>query len=135
MAVSYTDISAAMATRLNGLAGSYAIQFENQNFTPPAGAPYLAESMNPTGVVPVALRSGGTDALEGFYQVLCYAPAGLNKGAAFAAADAVEGRFTRGLRLTHGSTTVVVLRAERNAGFRSGDRFVVPVSIYYRALV
>lgn len=133
--MSYTNISAAFATRLNGLAGTYAIQFENQSFDPPANAAYLAESLNPTGVVPMAIAASGTDSLEGFYQVLCYAPAGLNKGAAFAAADAVEGQFTRGLRLTHGGTTVAVLRAERSAGFRSGDRFVIPISVYYRALV
>jgi hypothetical protein len=30
---------------------------------------------------------------------------------------------------------VAVLRVERSGGFRSGDRFVVPISIYYRALV
>jgi hypothetical protein len=134
MTVSYTDISAAMATRLTTVSGGYAIQNENETFNPPAGAPFLSESMNPTGVVPVALRSGGTDALEGFYQVLCYAPAGLNKGAAFTAAVAVEARFVRGLRLTHGATTVAVLRTERSASFKSGDRFVVPISIYYRAL-
>jgi hypothetical protein len=135
MTVSYTDVSAAMATRLSGVSGGYAIQYENQSFSPPAGAVYLSESLNPTGVVPVALRSGGTDALEGFYQVLCYAPAGLNKGAALAAAGAVEARFTRGLRLTSGGTTVSVLRVERSTGFRSGDRFVVPVSVYFRAMV
>lgn len=133
--MSYTDISAALATQLNGLAGSYAIQFENQSFEPPADAAYLAESLNPTGVVPMAIASSGTESLEGFYQVLCYAPAGLNKGLAFSAADAVEAQFPRGLRLTHSTTTVAVLRVERSGGFRSGDRFVVPISIYYRALV
>jgi len=135
MTVSYTDVSAAMATRLSGVSGGYAIQYENQSFNPPAGAVYLSANLNPTGVVPVALRSGGTDALEGFYQVLCYAPAGLNKGAALAAAGAVEARFTRGLRLMSGGTTVAVLRVERSTGFRSGDRFVVPVSVYFRAMV
>lgn len=133
--MSYSNISAAMATRLNSLSGTFSIQFENANFSPPAGAVYLAESINPTGVVPVALRSGGTDSLEGFFQVLCYAPAGLTKGAALAAADAVEGQFQRGLRLTHGGTTVAVLRAERNTSFLSGDRFVIPLSIYFRAMV
>lgn len=132
--MSYTNISAAFATRLNNLSGSYSIGFENQSFEPPANEAYLVESLNPTGVSAMALISGGTDALEGFYQVLCYAPAGLNKGEAFAAADAVEGQFSRGLQLTHSGTTAVVLRAERSAGFRSGDRFVVPISIYYRAL-
>lgn len=135
MAVSYSDISAAMATRLNVLADTFQIHFENNNFNPPANAVYLAEKLNPTGVVPIGLRSGGTDALEGFYQVLCYAPAGLSKGVAVAAANAVEAQFQRGLRLTHGTTTVAVLRVERNTSFISGDRFVVPLSIYFRAMV
>lgn len=133
--MSYSNVSAAFATRLNTLAGTYAIQSENNAFTPPANAPYLAESLSPTGVVPMAIASSGTESLEGFYQVLCYAPAGLNKGAAFAAANAVEALFTRGLRLSYGGTTATVLRTERSRGFRSGDRFVIPISVYFRALV
>lgn len=133
--MSYTNISAAFATRLNGLSSSYSIGFENQSFDPPANEAYLVESLNPTVVAALGLKNSGTDALEGFYQVLCYAPAGSTKGAAFAAADAVEGQFARGLRLTQNGVTASVLRSERSPGFVSGDRFVVPVTIYYRALV
>jgi hypothetical protein len=131
--MSQTNISAALSTRLATVSGGYAIQYENQSFTPTANAPYLAESLNPTGTNVVALSAAGSEALQGFYQVLCYAPAGMTKGPAFSAADAVEAIFTRGLRLTYGGVEVTILRTDRAPGFRLGDRFVVPISVYYWA--
>lgn len=131
--MSQNNISAALSSQLDTLSGDYAIHFENAAFTPPAGEPYLAESINPTGTIPMAIASTGSELLQGFYQVLCYAPAGLNKGAAFAGAGAVEAAFQRGDRLSYDNQEVTILRVERSAGFRSGDRFVVPLSIYYRA--
>lgn len=131
--MSQNKVSAALSSQLDTLSGSYAIQFENASFAPTANAPYLAESINPTGTIPMALANAGSEVVQGFYQVLCYAPAGMNKGAAFSAADAVEGAFQRGDRLTYDDQEVTILRVERSAGFRSGDRYVVPLSIYYRA--
>lgn len=130
-----SNISAALSTQLATVSGGYAIQYENQSFDPPASAPYLAESLNPTPTNVVALSTAGSEALQGFYQVLCYAPAGMTKGPAFSAADAVEAIFPRGLRLTYNGVEVTILRTERAIGFRSGDRFVVPISIYYWAAV
>lgn len=131
--MSQSKVSAALSSQLDLLSDDYAIQFENVSFTPPAGEPYLAESLNPTGTIPMALANAGSELLQGFYQVLCYAPAGMNKGAAFAAADAVEALFQRGDHLTYDGQEVTILRVERSLGFRSGDRYVVPISIYYRA--
>lgn len=131
--MSQSKISAALATQLATISNDYAIHYENQSFDPPAGEPYLAESLNPTGTNVVALSAAGSEALQGFYQVLCYAPAGMTKGAAFAASDAVQSIFLRGHRFNYGGIEVTILRTERSMGFISGDRFVVPVSIYYWA--
>lgn len=129
--MSNVEISAALATRLS--ATTYDVQYENSAFTPVAGEVYVAESLIPASTVPMGLA--GSDSLEGIYQVLVYGMAGENKGAAFNAADEVADLFPRGLRLTSGSITTTILRVERATGFQSGDRFVVPLSIYYRAAV
>lgn len=124
-------ITAALAGHLSTL--DVAIQYENAPFTPVAGQVYLAESLIPTSNVPVGIAMGGSNAAEGIYQVLVYSMAGATKGEAFNVADDVEALFERGTRLTHDGITTTILRVERNAGFMSGDRFVVPLSIYYRA--
>lgn len=128
--MSHTDVSAAMATRLGTL--SYPIAYENADFTPPSGV-YLAERLMPVETRPMGLAAESSDVLEGMWQVLCYSPAGEGKGAAFKAADAVAAAFPKALRVTHDGIEATVRRSEQNAGFVSGQRFVVPVTVYYRA--
>ena len=129
--MSNLEISAALATRLS--ATTYAVQYENAAFTPVAGDVYVAESLIPASTVPMGLA--GSDSLEGIYQVLVFGMVGENKGAVLNAAYAVANLFPRGLRLTSGSVTTTILRVEWATGYESGDRFVVPLSIYYRAAV
>lgn len=125
-------ISAAFATRLNEV--GLPTKYENADFTPPVDGVYLAESLVPSDVVPIGIANGGSDALMGFYQVLIYAPLGGTKGAAFTGADDVAGYFMRGDRLSASGVTVTILRTVIGASFQSGDRFVIPISIYYRAV-
>jgi len=131
--MSNSAISAALATRLSGL--SLPTQYENSDYTPPADTVYLAESIIPAATIAMGIANTGSDAREGIYQVLIYAPAGSTKGGAFATADSVEAHFTKGLRLTYAGVTVTILRTERETAFMSGDRFALPISIYYRAMV
>jgi len=128
--MSHAIVSAALATVLDTL--DVPTAFENADFVPPAGVPYLSESLLPSGTVPLGVSSSSSDLFEGIYQVLAHAPAGAGKGAAFALAQQVLDLFPRGLRTTFSGSTVTIRRAEQNAAFKSGDRFVVPVSIYYR---
>lgn len=129
--MSNISISAALASHLSTL--DIPTQYENAPFTPAAGELYLAESLIPTSNIPMSIVAGGSNSSEGIYQVLVYSMAGETKGAGFAVADQVEALFERGTRLTHDGITVTILRVERNAGFMSGDRFAIPISVYYRA--
>lgn len=131
--MSQNNIAAALATHLTDLSGDYQIAYENADFTPPADEVYLAESLNPTTVEAMSLSATGSQILNGFYQVLCYAPRGATKGGALAAAGAVEAAFQKGDRLTYNGTEVTILRCERNPAFMSDDRYAIPLTIYYRA--
>lgn len=131
--MSHTKSSAALSTRLSGIPGSFSIQYEGQAFNPPDGEAYLSESTQPQASEPVGPNSASSTVLEGLYQVLCSVPKGSGKGLAFAAADAVEARFPRGLRVTHDGQETTVRRVVRNPGYTNGARYIVPVSIYYRA--
>ena len=126
-------ISAALAVRLNTL--GVPTHWQNTDYNPPADTIYLAESLIPASVNPMGLAASSSESYEGIYQVLVYAPSGATKGGAYDAADSVIGHFPKALELTRDSITVTILRAEQNGAFVSGDRFVVPVSIYYRAMV
>ena len=130
--MSNASIRAALATRLNTLGLPTA--WENSNFTPPVGQVYVAESLLPNETLSVGVSSTSSDNFGGIYQVLVYAPSGMGKGAAVAAAEQVIGAFTKGTLLAYNGVTVCILRASQNPPIYSGDRYVIPVSINYRAL-
>lgn len=130
--MSNASIRAALATRLNTLGLPTA--WENSNFKPTAGQVYLAEALLPNETLSIGISSASSDDFGGTYQVLVYAPAGNGKGAAVAAAEQVVAAFPKGASLTYSGVTVRVLRASQAASLIEGDRYVIPVSVVYRAV-
>lgn len=126
-----SKISAALATQLNTL--ELPTHWENAKFIPPAGEIYLSESLLSGDTIAVGVSSAASDEFGGVYQVLVYAPADANKGPARSIADDVAAAFQRGDRLVYDGVTVTIQRTTQNPAFMSGDRFVIPVSITYRA--
>ena len=126
-----SKISAALATQLNTL--GLPTHWENAKFIPPAGEIYLSESLLSGDTIAVGVSSAASDEFGGVYQVLVYAPADANKGPARATADDVAAAFQRGDRLVYDGVTVTIQRTTQNPAFMSGDRFVIPVSVTYRA--
>jgi hypothetical protein len=126
-----SKISAALATQLNTL--ELPTHWENAKFIPPAGDIYLSETLLSGDTIPVGVSSAASDEFGGVYQVLVYAPADANKGPARATADNVAAAFQRGDRLVYDGVTVTIQRTTQNPAFMSGDRFVIPVSVTYRA--
>lgn len=129
--MSNAAISAALATQLDTL--DLPTQWENSDFDPPASTVYLAESLLPGETLPVGIASQASDQFSGIYQVLVYAPLGANKGAGRSTADLVAGAFVRGSQHTYDGVTVTILRTSEAPSFLSGDRWVIPVSVNYRA--
>lgn len=126
-----SKISAALATQLNTL--DFPTHWENSKFTPAAGQIYLSESLLTGDTIPVGVASAASDEFGGIYQVLVYAPMDANKGEARLVADQVSAAFERGDRLTYDGVTVTIQRTTQNPAFVSGDRWVIPVSVTYRA--
>lgn len=126
-----TKISAALASQLDTL--DYPTHWENSKFKPLPGVIYLSESLLTGDTVPVGVSSAASDEFGGVYQVLVYAPMDANKGPARAAADEVAAAFQRGDRLTYDGVTVTIQRTTQNPPFVSGDRWVIPISVTYRA--
>ena len=126
-----SKISAALATQLNTL--ELPTHWENAKFIPPAGDIYLSETLLSGDTIPVGIANAASDEFGGVYQVLVYAPADANKGPARLVADDVAAAFQRGDRLVYDGVTVTIQRTTQNPAFMSGDRFVIPVSITYRA--
>jgi hypothetical protein len=126
-----SKISAALATQLDTL--DLPTHWENSKFTPVAGQIYLSESLLTGDTIPVGVASAASDEFGGVYQVLVYAPMDANKGPARSTADNVAAAFQRGDRLSYDGVTVTIQRTTQNPSFVSGDRWVIPVSVTYRA--
>lgn len=122
-------ISAALATRLATL--NLPTQYENSQFNPVAGITYLKEDLLPANNTSTTLNQSTMH--SGIYQVSVYAPKDANKGKGYATAKQVLDLFTRGLRLTYQDLSITIMSASQTPAFISGDRWVVPISIFYRA--
>lgn len=131
--MSNQTIAAALASRLAALA--LPTQYENSAFTPVAGVVYLSEALLPSTTVAVGVSTTSSDEFSGIYQVTVHAPKGGTKGPGMAAAKAIQDQFPRGLELVRDGIKVTVLRSSQAPGFIDGDRWLIPVSIDYRALV
>jgi hypothetical protein len=130
--MSNASIRAALATQLNAL--GLTVAWENSNFKPTAGQVYVAEALLPNETLSIGVSSASSDDFGGTYQVLVYAPAGAGKGAGVAAAEQVVAGFPKGASLTYSGVTVRVLRTSQSAALMEGDRYVIPVSVTYRAI-
>jgi len=122
----------------------YETAFENAPFTPTHGTLYLQEAYLPADTTPVGMEYGSSEDHRGIYQVSVMAPRDEYKAAAYAAVDAVALQFARGTELTRDDITVRVERVSASAPIygttngqadEGGDRFFIPVSIYWRAFV
>ena len=131
--MSLTKIGAALSTQLATL--NLPTAWENSRFNPTAGQVYLAESLIAGDTIAVGFANQASDEYGGIYQVLVYAPADAGKGIARSTADTVAAAFVRGDRLVYDGVTVTIQSTSQAAGFMSGDRFVVPVSVAYRAFI
>lgn len=131
--MSLTDIGAALSTQLATL--NIPTAWENSRYKPTAGQVYVAESLIAGNTIAVGIASQASDEYGGIYQVLVYAPLDAGKGIARSTADTVAAAFVRGDRLVYNGVTVTIQSTSQAAGFMAGDRFVVPVSVTYRAFI
>lgn len=124
-------IRAALETALNGISPALATAWENAPFTPVAGTAYQRAYIK--GVTDNPTVGGNHYRVNGYMQVnLCY-PLQTGTSAANTRAELIKTTFKRGYSFTSGGVTVVIDKTPdgMEGGRVDGDRFVLPVKIYF----
>jgi len=127
------QISAILSLRLQTL--NLPTQWENASFTPKLNELYVSENYLPSPTDPVGISSSSSQVFNGIYQVSVHAPAGKTKAEGLEVADLIRSTFSRGLRLTRAGMVVTIQRSASAPGFKVEDRWVIPVSVYFRAFL
>ena len=128
--MSIVSIRAAIETALNAITPAISTAWENSSFEPTAGTAYQrvfyrSQPLNPTA---------GTSRRQenGFVQVSLFYPLQTGTGAAAARAELIRTMFRRGYSFTSGGITVKIAQTpEIHQGKVDGDRWMLPVSIYF----
>lgn len=108
------------------------IDFENENFQPPAGT-YLRAFLLPAPIGSQDLL-GDHRLYTGFFQVSIVTDRNAGAGVAEGIVDELETLFPVNLRLTDSGVTVLVRTPMSPATpIQEPDKYVVPVSCQYRA--
>lgn len=131
--MSIVNIRTALESRLSTMSPALSTAWESVPFTPVTGTPYqqvnllVNESQNPT-------IGGSMYRQMGIFQVTLSYPPGTGAKAAASRAEAVRSHFPRGLGLSSGGTNVLIDRTPSIApAIIDGDRYRIPVSIYFSA--
>lgn len=128
--MSELKIRAALSAQLATL--GLPTQYENAKFTPTAGVTYLVETIIPASNTS-GLANASTTKLTGIYQVTVMAPRDTTKGEALAKAALVGNAFKRGTILSRDGQLVQIKRVEYAQAMIMGDRYALPISVYWFA--
>lgn len=126
-------IQAALETRLATLTPALATAYENTVFTPVTGVPYQRINMLVNRPVDHALTMDVTEE-RGIFQVSLFYPQGTGRGAAQARSELIKALFKPPLALINGAVKVELVKTVHvGGGMPDGDRWMVPVSIYWQS--
>lgn len=110
-----------------------ATAYENATFTPVTGTPYQRINMLVNRPVDHAVTMDVTEQ-RGIFQVSLFYPQGTGRGAAQARAELIKALFKPPLTLTNGAVKVEINKTVHiGGGMPDGDRWMVPVSIYWQS--
>lgn len=131
--MSIPKICALLESKLLALSPQVPTAFENQDFTPQAGAVYQRADHLINTPRDLAITLDITQ-WRGIFQVLVCAPLGNGRGAAQSRAQAIADHFTPPQTLTGTGVRLELLATPAiGQGFKSDDRWIVPVSISWTA--
>lgn len=132
--MSHKTINAALSVHLKSL--GYPVEFENKNFDPTKGDAYLSEAYLPATTALPSIDKKGTRDYQGIYQVTVYAARDKGKAEAYTISEQVAKLFEPLTRITRDGITVEINDEPQQIGaFPVGDRFAIPVSVNWRALI
>ena len=121
-------------TRLLSLPSVPAIASENEQFTPPANAPYLRPTLNTAEPFQAELGPDGQNLHVGFYQISVYFPAGTGTAVAGSLVASVISHFKRNTVLVHNGQSIKITKAYALAMRQDTGLAHIPITIAYRLL-
>ena len=126
-------LSKALSKHLSTMTPVMSISWENINFTPTNGVPYLETWLLPISTQPVTLGPAYWEEFSGIFQVTCVYPSGRGANDAKTKAAAIKTRFKRGTSFTYNTLTIKIKQAYPESGYYSedGSWYRVPISIVY----
>lgn len=110
-----------------------AISYEGTSYIPTPNVPYARLTLLPTSGKPYSL-DGTTTAAVGLFQISLFYPANGAVGTATieSVADAVMHLFPSFLKITQGSTSIIVDYAQRAQILEEADWFHLPITVGWR---
>lgn len=128
----YTEIRAALETKLTTVPGVPIIAYENVDFDPTTGTPFVSVRMFPGSRRPAVRGLTPQQRYEGIFRIDVVYPKGTGPSAAETMADTILENFeaTTDLALT-GGCYVSIDYAERGQGTSDNPWYVIPLSITF----
>lgn len=128
-------IRAALEKHLIGMAQTLDTAFENATYTPKADVPFQKVNLLPAGTITNG-HDGKTSRETGIFQITLMYPQNKGVSAAQARAELIRQRFAARTFLFEGGIRVEIdSKPSIASALIIGDRYAVPVSINYTALV
>ena len=129
MASIYDDIRAALEVKLSTVAGVPSIGWENAQFSPTNGQPYVKPRLMPTRREPAVRGTNPQMYYQGIFRIECYVPEGAGPSAGDDLADKIINAFEATTGVSQGSTIVSIRYAEREMAEIDGPFYMIPVNI------
>jgi len=129
MASIYSEIRAALEVKLNSIADVPYIVWENVEYSPSTGVPYIKPRLVPTTREPAVRGTNPQMYYQGLFRIDCYVPQDLGPNAADDLADKLIDAFEATTDVSNGGTIVSIRYAERDFGSIDGTFYTVPVNI------
>ena len=129
MASIYDDIRAALETNLISVSGLPSVGWENVQFSPTTGTPYVKPRLIPTRREPAVRGTNPQMFYQGIYRVECYVPEDQGPSAGDELADKIIDAFEAATDVSYSGTIVSIRYAEREMAEIDGPFYMIPVNI------
>jgi hypothetical protein len=131
MSTKYKDLSGALGKQLNNVSGSLDIVWENTEYDPTIGRPFLRTWLLPNQTINSSLGLKGFSEYNGIFQIDCMYPIGSGWGSARTNVDTICSSFKRGTIVTYNKVEVRIWGSSPEPALIDGDWYRLPISVYY----
>lgn len=125
----YSDVRSALEVRLNDTPSIPAIAWENVDYKPTTGTPFIKFQFLPTLRRAAVLGSNPSNYYRGISRLLVHYPSNSGPGAAQATVDTLIDRFNTFTDLTFDTTTITIEYAQQESPYTDEPWFVTPVTV------